>query len=112
MQGHDGHYVCTTDTKRNALWTWWFFVAVVTCVSRHGLESRTTTLKIKYHNFKQPKRSQSLPSPFSDLETLRSTGKRLLDSFDLEDKRIRLLGIGISNFESQGPGDRQLKLDY
>jgi len=79
---------------------------------RHGLKGRTVTLKIKYHDFKQMSRSQSLPSPFADWETLRATGKRLLDSIDLEDKRIRLLGIGISNFESPDPEDRQLKLDY
>ena len=81
-------------------------------IRRHGLKGRTVTLKIKYHDFKQMARSQSLPSPFADWETLRATGKRLLDSIDLEDKRIRLLGIGISNFESPDPGDRQLKLDY
>ena len=83
-------------------------------IMRHGVKGRTLTLKIKYHDFKQITRSQSLPQPFADWETIRTTGRRLLQSTDLEDKRVRLLGIGVSNFEpteQTGTGG-QLKLDY
>jgi DNA polymerase-4 len=82
-------------------------------IRRHGLKCRTVTLKIKYHDFKQITRSQSLPLPFADWETIRITGRKLLVSTDLEDKRIRLLGIGVSNFEGNGDMiDGQLSLDY
>jgi len=82
-------------------------------VRRHGLKSRTVTLKIKFHDFRQITRSQSLPQPFTDLETIRSTGRKLLASTDLEEKKIRLLGIGVSNFEGQEETtDPQLRIDY
>jgi DNA polymerase-4 len=81
-------------------------------IRRHGLKGRTVTLKIKYHDFKQITRSHSLPLPFDDWENIRATGRKLLESTDLEEKRIRLLGIGISNFEGAGEKDGQLRLDY
>jgi DNA polymerase-4 len=65
---------------------------------RHNLKGRTVTLKIKYHDFKQVTRSQSLVAMTSDLEMILQTAKQLLVSTDLEDKRIRLLGISLSNF--------------
>ena len=84
-------------------------------VRRHGTKGRTVTLKIKYHDFKQITRSQSLPSPAADWETIRTTAQKLLEATDLEDKRIRLLGVGVSNFEGQSQeetSDGQLRLDY
>ncbi|HEX6893541.1 MAG TPA: DNA polymerase IV, partial [Chryseolinea sp.] len=82
-------------------------------IRRHGLKCRTVTLKIKFHDFKQITRSQSLPEPFADLETIRTTGRKLLDSTDLEEKKIRLLGIGVSNFEGHGEATLgQLRIDY
>jgi len=65
---------------------------------RHGLKGRTITLKIKYHDFKQVTRSQSFSSGVSDLETITATAKKLMEATDLEDKKIRLLGISLSNF--------------
>jgi DNA polymerase-4 len=82
-------------------------------VRRHGLKSRTITLKIKFHDFKQITRSQSLPQAFADLGTIRKTGRKLLESIDLEEKKIRLLGVGVSNFEAQEEvTDGQLRIDY
>lgn len=81
-------------------------------IRRHGFKGRTVTLKIKYHDFKQITRSHSLPMPFDDWENIRATGRKLLESTDLEEKRIRLLGIGVSNFESTEPLNGQLRLDY
>jgi DNA polymerase-4 len=82
-------------------------------VRRHGLKSRTITLKIKFHDFKQITRSQSLPQAFADLETIRKTGRKLLESIDLEEKKIRLLGVGVSNFEGQEEvTDGQLRIEY
>lgn len=63
-----------------------------------GLKGRTITLKIKYHDFKLATRSQSLTQPVTDRLTLAGTAKQLLAAIDLEDKKIRLLGISVSNF--------------
>ena len=56
------------------------------------------TLKIKYSDFKQITRNQSFPTGFNDLETIASAAKKLLAATDPEDKKIRLLGISLSNF--------------
>jgi len=65
---------------------------------RNGLKGRTVTVKIKYHDFKLATRSQSFVQPVGDFETILSTAKQLLAGVDLEGKKIRLLGISLSNF--------------
>jgi len=65
---------------------------------RYGLKGRTITLKIKYHDFKKVTRSQSFAQPVDDAEKITATAKQLLESADLDDKKIRLLGISLSNF--------------
>lgn len=84
-------------------------------LQQHGFKGRTITLKIKYHDFKQVTRSQSLSHAIDDLQTITDSAKQLLAATDLEDKRIRLLGISISNFgpimlrpknEMQDPADQ------
>jgi len=67
-------------------------------LERHGLKGRTITLKIKYHNFKQVTRSQSLEEGIASLEIITAVAKKLLEASDLENVRVRLLGISISNF--------------
>lgn len=66
---------------------------------RHNLKGRTITLKIKYSDFQQITRSQSFPVFLNDLETITATARQLLAGTDPEDKKIRLLGISLSNFE-------------
>lgn len=79
---------------------------------KHNLKGRTITLKIKYHNFKIITRSVSLADQIDDFETIHTTAKKLLDGTDLVEKRIRLLGISISNFriELSGQTSDQLTL--
>ena len=86
-------------------------------LKRSGLKARTVTLKIKYHDFKQATRSQSFPEPIEDIESILTTVKDLLASTQPEGiKKIRLLGISLSNFgatmtkEKRKDVDDQLKL--
>lgn len=67
-------------------------------LQNYELKGRTVTLKIKYSDFKQITRNQSFPAGINDLETICATAKRLLAATSSEDKRIRLLGISLSNF--------------
>jgi DNA polymerase-4 len=71
---------------------------VTTRLKRHNLKGRTITLKIKYSDFKQITRNQSLPFATNDLELIVKTAQQLLAAVDHEDKAIRLLGISLSNF--------------
>ena len=67
-------------------------------LQRHGLKGRTITLKIKYHDFKLVTRSQSFPQGVDDRNVITSTAKALLSATDLDEKKVRLLGISLSNF--------------
>lgn len=82
----------------------------------HGLKGRTITLKIKYHDFKQVTRSHSFGEGIDDREIIYNTARELLSGTDIGNKKIRLLGISLSNFghgvlrqKSDDTGD-QLKL--
>ena len=67
-------------------------------LSKHNLKGRTLTLKVKYSDFKQITRNYSSSYPFREYELILETAKDLLDHVDLADKKVRLLGISISNF--------------
>lgn len=67
-------------------------------LNKHQLKGRTITLKLKYSDFKQITRNQSFPHPVSDYQIIIDTAKQLLENIDLVDKKVRLLGISLSNF--------------
>lgn len=71
---------------------------ICTRLQKSQLMGRTVTLKLKYHDFKQITRNQSFNEPISDYTTIINTAKQLLENTDLKDKKIRLLGISLSNF--------------
>jgi len=75
-------------------------IARIVCerLKRYRLEGRTVTLKIKYSDFKQITRNHSFPQPVGDLNTILETAIQLLTSTEPEGKKIRLLGITVSNF--------------
>jgi DNA polymerase-4 len=67
-------------------------------LQHYQIYGRTITLKIKFGDFKQITRSQSFPIPIKELEQVMDTAKMLLSNVDLGEKKIRLLGVGFSNF--------------
>ena len=83
---------------------------------KNKLQGRTITLKIKYSDFRQITRNKSFAAPVADLETIRAVAKQLLGSTHPADKKIRLLGISLSNLGEVANGQQgrqindQLKL--
>lgn len=67
-------------------------------LKRRGLKGKTVTVKIKYHDFKIINRSRSLSKPIDDLTTITATAKALLAEAPLENAKVRLLGVTLSNF--------------
>lgn len=65
---------------------------------RHGFKGRTITLKIKYHDFKLLTRSHSFSEGIDERELIFRTACELLSASLIENKKIRLLGIALSNF--------------
>lgn len=68
---------------------------------KHETTAKTVTIKLKYGDFKQITRSRSAPHPIATLEQLQSEIDLLLDSTLLKEEGIRLLGVGISNFQKE-----------
>jgi DNA polymerase IV len=76
-------------------------------LQHYQLKGRTITLKIKYSDFKQITRNQSLTEPVNDLQTITDIAKKLLLTTDPESKRIRLLGVTLSNFGEMAARQKQ-----
>lgn len=85
-------------------------------LEKRQLKGRTITLKVKYGDFKQITRNQSLTAAVADAVTLSDIAKQLLTATNLDDVKVRLLGISVSNFGDPIPrperseGSDQLRL--
>ncbi len=62
---------------------------------------RTITLKVKYGNFKQITKSRTIDKTIDTLELLNTICVELVDPSILNESGIRLLGVGISNFQKE-----------
>ena len=80
---------------------------VVARLKRYHLKGRTITLKIKYSDFHQITRSQSLLNPVDDFENISVIAKQLLLATKPEGVKIRLLGISLSGFNEVAPRSRK-----
>jgi DNA polymerase IV len=65
---------------------------------RHELKGKTVTLKIKFSDFRTITRSQTLEHGLDDRHALSSVAKSLLVTAEIADRKVRLLGISVSNF--------------
>jgi DNA polymerase-4 len=71
---------------------------------------RTITLKVKFSDFSQITRSKTLQNYIREFEALHKEVSEIRKSLKLEGTRIRLLGLSISNLETEDCEDRQLYL--
>jgi DNA polymerase IV len=71
---------------------------------------RTITLKIKFSDFRQITRSRTVQHYIRDFETLHREVTALRKSIKLEDPKIRLLGVSVTNLEIDDCDERQLYL--
>ncbi|MDQ7947850.1 MAG: DNA polymerase IV [Pedobacter sp.] len=69
--------------------------------SHYQAFGRTITLKVKFEDFKQLTRSTSFPQPISTIENVLSCAQSLLKQVDFDGKKVRLIGVGFSNFPEQ-----------
>lgn len=68
-------------------------------LKKYSLAGRTLTVKVKYHDFKIVSRSHTFPLRIDEEELIVSTARQLLRQTEAGQKKIRLLGVGISGFE-------------
>ena len=75
---------------------------------RSGIQGKTVQLKIRFHDFKTYTRSYSFKSYTNLTDEIYKTSLFLLEEFDPLEIPVRLLGVGVSNLESEG--GKQLSL--
>jgi DNA polymerase-4 len=75
-----------------------------------GTSGRTITVKVRFSDFRQITRSRTMQNYIRDFKALHTSVTEIRKSLQLEGSRIRLLGVSISNLESDDCGDRQLHL--
>jgi DNA polymerase IV (DinB-like DNA polymerase) len=61
---------------------------------------KTVTIRVRYQHFDTYTRAKSLPFPTNDPEILKNSSKRLIEPFLRGNKKIRLIGIRVSNLIS------------
>lgn len=82
-------------------------------VSKSGLFGRTVTLKVKYADFTQVTRRRTFAESVRDFGLFWETGRDLLGIVDVSRKKVRLMGLTVSNFHETKPGAyRQLELGF
>jgi len=69
-------------------------------VIANGFKFKTVTVRVRYHDFDTHTRAKSLPFPTSDLDILKNSGKRLIGPFLRGNRKMRLIGIRVSNLVS------------
>ena len=74
------------------------------------ITGRTITLKVKFSDFRQITRSKTLQNYIRNFATLHREVTSLRKSLKMENSRIRLLGVSITNLETDDCEDRQLYL--
>jgi DNA polymerase-4 len=73
-----------------------------------GLAGRTVHLKARYADFSTVTRAQTLATPTDATATLWQTASALLDRLPRPGQALRLLGVGVSGFEAEPPGQSEL----
>ncbi len=74
----------------------------------NGYSFRTITLKLRYENFETHTHQKTLASTTADLNALKDATKELLSYFLESKKKVRLIGIRLSNLKTS-EGQKSLK---
>jgi DNA polymerase-4 len=79
-------------------------VRLMESLNKREASGRTITLKIKYFDFKSITRSVTIDEPADDTSVIMKHVKTLLSKTEAGKKKVRLLGVSISNFDDQNTG--------
>jgi DNA polymerase-4 len=83
-------------------------------VTTKDFYGRTVTLKVKYEDFEQITRQKTYVSPIKEFSQLWRFAEELLDLVDLHSKKVRLIGLSVSNADTELREQyaRQLYLEF
>jgi DNA polymerase-4 len=74
-------------------------------LEKHDLKGKTITLKVKFSDFKLITRNNTSPHKVNDFESIFESATALMGKLDFEGKKVRLLGLSVSNFEDNFSSD-------
>nr|WP_261344091.1 DNA polymerase IV [Aquisphaera giovannonii] len=74
------------------------------------IQARTLTLKVKYSDFRTVTRSRTDHAPFASTAAIEAALHELLGPLFPVERGIRLLGVTLSSFDTEGGRERQLRL--
>lgn len=78
-----------------------------------NLSGKTITLKVKYDDFQQITRSQTFKQAVGDYEEVYSVCINLLKNTEAGQRKVRLIGVGVSSFGHKEIGQmQQMELDF
>ncbi len=83
---------------------------VLTKLAEQELQAKTITLKVKYANFQQVTRAQSVETVL-DMTAIQQWIPQLLQRTEAGKKPIRLVGLSLSGLEKVGVGESRQQLD-
>jgi DNA polymerase IV (DinB-like DNA polymerase) len=69
-------------------------------VSKQNLYFKTVTIKMRYENFETHTHSKTLPLITDRLQDLKKTGRELIQDYLRLDRKVRLIGLRVTNFAS------------
>ncbi|MBQ9962978.1 MAG: DNA polymerase IV, partial [Alistipes sp.] len=81
-------------------------------VKRHEFYGKTVVLKVKFSDFHQITRSKTLLTVIESYDTLQTVSNELLESINLENQKVRLLGLTIGNTPEPCAESIQLQFDF
>jgi len=90
----------TNDRQKLTQWLLAQSERVGSDLRRHGYKGRTVTLKVKFADFKQITRSNTLSARTDNTSVIFETACELLAQVELR-RAVRLIGVGVSNFEGK-----------
>jgi DNA polymerase IV len=70
-------------------------------LKKKNVKCKTITIKIKYSDFTQITRSRTLENPTGELDAIYNLSELLLEKTEAGSRKIRLVGISISNFDEE-----------
>ena len=85
-------------------------------ISPTNITGKTLTIKLKFSDFKQITRSKTVPYPIQYLTDIRTITKEIMEETTLDEVKIRLVGISLSNLTLAASEKKQsitqLTLDF
>lgn len=85
---------------------------IVAWMNKNDVYGKTLTLKLRFSDFQIITRSKTMPYPINNIDLINELAEELLGKVELHDKKVRLLGLGISNLDIEHDQDTQLTLDF